>query len=117
MIFHFQAVHVHLDPGFVKIAEEKFVKLEKFFPGEPEVYLIVKKEKFEFLIEAKIQYKSFNTFMKTRSTNVNTALDELVDRMKNYLSKKHNRKKKRGSRESMYEETFANENRRENENQ
>ncbi len=92
MIFHFQPVHVQLDPGFEEIAEEKFSRLERFFPGEPEVDLIIKKDKFEFILEAKIQYRRSKMFMKTKSNNVNAGFDELINKLKNSLSKIHDRK-------------------------
>lgn len=106
MIFYFQPVHVQLDSGFEKIAEEKFSRLERFFHGEPEVHLIIKKEKFEFILEARIQHRTSKIFMKTKSTSVNAGLDELIDKMKNHLSKihhkKHDKKNKKFEKSILY---------------
>ncbi|MCX7705576.1 MAG: HPF/RaiA family ribosome-associated protein [bacterium] len=107
MIFHLQPVHVYLDPGFEDIAVQKFSRLERFFPSEAEIYLIVKKEKFEFILEAKIQCRKSKTFMKTSSNNINTGLDELVNKLKNFLSKDHYRKHHRKSKNSAKKELYA----------
>ncbi|MCM8758546.1 MAG: HPF/RaiA family ribosome-associated protein [Candidatus Omnitrophica bacterium] len=107
MIFHLQPVHVHLDAGFADIAAEKFSRLERFFSDDPEVYLIVKKEKFEFILEAKIQCRKTKTFMKTRSNNLNAGLDELVDKLKNSLSKDHDRRRHKKGKDSIKNELYA----------
>jgi ribosomal subunit interface protein len=113
MIFRLQPVHVQIDSGFENFAAEKFTRLERFFTGEPEVHLIVKKEKFEFILEAKIQYRSLNIFMKTKSSNLNTGLDDLVNKLKNHLSKlhdkKHNKKNIQSPRGNIYSPVVANE--------
>ncbi|MCM8821674.1 MAG: HPF/RaiA family ribosome-associated protein [Candidatus Omnitrophica bacterium] len=114
MIFHLQQVHVQLDSGFEELAAEKFARLERFFSAEPEVHLIIKKEKFEFTIEAKIQCKRSKTFMKTSSNNVNAGLEDLINKLKNHLSKvhdrKHNKKNKKYDRKSLYSEFSTNTN-------
>lgn len=115
MIFHFQPVHVYLDSGFEDIAAEKFSRLERFFSGEPEIHLIVKKEKFEFILEAKIQYRKSKTFMKTRSDNVNTGLDELVNKLKNFLSKRHHKLHHRKDKNSVRKELYTTVDRKETE--
>ncbi|MGB9642147.1 MAG: ribosome hibernation-promoting factor, HPF/YfiA family [Candidatus Ratteibacteria bacterium] len=100
MIFHLQPVHVQLDSGFEQVAEKKFSRLERFFPGETEVHLLIKKEKFEFIIEAKVRYRRNVVFMKTSSNNLNTGLDDIVNKMKNHLSKLHDRKHNKKNRKS-----------------
>lgn len=107
MIFHLQPVHVHLDFGFEQLAEEKFSRLERFFSGEPEVHLIVKKEKFEFIFEAKIRYRSRVIFMKTSSNNLNAGLDDLINKLKNHLSKLHDKKHNKKNRKSGEIEFFS----------
>jgi len=113
MIFYLQPVHVQIDSGFENFAAGKFSRLERFFTGEPEVHLIVKKEKFEFVLEAKIQYRSLNIFMKTKSNNLNAALDDLVNKLKNHLSKvhdrKHNKKNIQSHRGNFYSPVAMNE--------
>ncbi|HOK79914.1 MAG TPA: HPF/RaiA family ribosome-associated protein [bacterium] len=100
MIFHLQPVHVQLDSGFEQLAEKKFSRLERFFPGEPEVHLLIKKEKFEFIIEVKIRYRKKVTFMKTSSNNLNIGLDDIINKMKNHLSKLHDKKHNKKNRKS-----------------
>lgn len=100
MAFRLHLVHVQVDSGFEQFTKEKFARLERFFPGEPDIDLIIKKEKFEFTIEVKIQYRRSRTFMKTNSNNLNVGLEDLINKLKNHLSKihdkKHNKKNKTG---------------------
>ncbi|MCM8788155.1 MAG: HPF/RaiA family ribosome-associated protein [Candidatus Omnitrophica bacterium] len=113
MIFHLQTIHIQLDSGFEKLASEKFSRLERFFQGEPEVHLILKKEKFEFTIEAKIQCRRSKTFMKTSSNNVNAGLEDLINKLKNHLSKvhdkRHSQKNKKYDRNILYSKFSTNE--------
>ncbi|MCM8824570.1 MAG: HPF/RaiA family ribosome-associated protein [Candidatus Omnitrophica bacterium] len=112
MIFHLQSVHVTLDSGFEKVAAKKFSRLERFFSSEPEVNLIIKREKFEFVLEAKIQCRRSKIFMKTSSNNVNVALEDLINKLKNHLSKVHDKKRKQKNKkhsESLYVRFSTNE--------
>lgn len=98
MAFRLHPVHVQVDSGFEQFAQEKFSRLERFFPSEPNINLIVKKEKFEFTLEVKIQYRHSRIFMKTSSNNLNAALEDLINKLKNHLSKIHDRKHNKKNR-------------------
>ena len=93
MAFNLRLVHVQVDDRFEEIAEKKFSKLNRFFKGEPDITLIIKKEKFEFIMEAKIQYRRSKIFMKVNSNNLNAGLEKLVDKLKIYLSKEHQKRR------------------------
>ncbi len=98
MAFRLHLVHAQVDAGFERFAQEKFSRLERFFPGEPDINLIIKKEKFQFVIEAKIQSRRSKTFMKTSSNNLNAGLEDLINKLKNHLSKLHDRKHNKKNR-------------------
>ncbi|HPP66825.1 MAG TPA: ribosome-associated translation inhibitor RaiA [bacterium] len=98
MNFYLRPVHVQVNPEFERFAEEKFSKLERFFPGQTDITLIIKKEKFEFLMEAIIQYRRSKIFMKTKSNNLNAGLEELINKLKNQISKFHDKKRSKKTR-------------------
>jgi putative sigma-54 modulation protein len=92
MDFHLQTVHVQLDGSFESALEEKFSRLEKFFFREPHVTVIVKKERFAYTIEAKIQTKGAPVFARETAVDLNAGVDNLIRKLKNQLSKMHDRK-------------------------
>jgi putative sigma-54 modulation protein len=92
MKFHVQMVHAQVDKSFETVVEEKFSRLEKFFFEEPQVAVVIKKERFAYTIEAKIRTKGAPIFAKETDTDLTTAIDALVNKLKNSLSKMHDRK-------------------------
>ena len=92
MKFRIQLVHTQVDANFEVFLEQKFSRLEKFFFDEPQVTVIIKKERFAFTIEAKIQSKGTPVFAKETANDLNSGVEALVNKLKNSLSKLHDRK-------------------------
>ncbi len=92
MILTIQYVHVEVDKVFEEFANEKFAKLEKFFFDEPRIHLIIKKERFNFIVEAEIKSKTGSIFIKETENDLSACIVKIVDKLKNKVSKLHEKK-------------------------
>ncbi|MCL5674337.1 MAG: ribosome-associated translation inhibitor RaiA [Candidatus Omnitrophica bacterium] len=92
MILTIQSVHVKVDKAFEDFANEKFAKLEKFFFGEPTIHLIIKKERFTFIVESEVKSKTDSIFIKETSEDLSTCVTRIVEKLKNKVSKLHEKK-------------------------
>lgn len=92
MILNIQSVHVKIDKDFEDFVNEKFSKLEKFFFDEPTIHLIIKKERFHFIVETEVKSKTGSIFLKETSEDLSTCVTSIVDKLKNKVSKLHEKK-------------------------
>jgi ribosomal subunit interface protein len=87
-----QSVHFKVDKVFEEFAEEKFSKLDKFFFDEPNVHLIIKKERYNYIVEAEVKSKTGSLFIKENSDDLSMCVTKIVDKLKNKASKLHDKK-------------------------
>jgi len=97
MQINFTGHHIEVTPALKTLTEEKFKKLERHFDRMTAINVVFKVEKLAQIAEASIFIAKAEIHASAESTDMYTAIDDLVKKLDRQLIK-HKEKKQYSSR-------------------